>query len=66
MSASHQTLPNSYKELLNKYYTFNNSLYYVEDVSNDGKMLLVEDCKTEDLEWVSVELLRKGMKEVKC
>jgi len=47
------------------YFSWADKLWYVMDVSKDGDMAFVEDCKTEKVRWIKTALFEEDMKEVK-
>jgi hypothetical protein len=47
------------------YFVWGRRLYYVVDLTADGMLYRIEDCRSLELEWVPRKLLEKT-KEVKC
>jgi hypothetical protein len=46
------------------YFSWSKKLWYILDVSKDGEMAFIEDCKTRKVRWIKTELFLADMKEV--
>jgi molybdopterin-guanine dinucleotide biosynthesis protein len=46
------------------YFTWADKLWYVVDVAKDGDMVFVEDCKTEKVRWIKIELFKEDMRVI--
>lgn len=65
MSASTKiSAPAKYRYQPKTYFTWGKRLYYVVDISQDGEMVFVEDCKTERVRWMKTDLFKGFTKEV--